>query len=695
MTIFYNAFHSPIGAHSSFTLGCKGPSGGLGLELEKPADEDIYIGIETRKGGEFKTLPFYVGSNDEAARFDHAKKNNLKTSALSAFSDKEIKREYNLSTDCWKAGDLEFTIYSPVQPAPDPENTSAKIQKQVYCPAVLAELTIDNTKSKKPRRAFFGYQAKGTTDNLRWYNSNNMNGIIKGQQTAILSADKNVETAVGFTPDHIFKVTDKKNYKDGLGETGFNIVTAAPGKRQTFRFAICFFRGGIVTTGMQTSYWYYRFFKNIESVGKYALANFSVIKRNALKADKLAESKKLNNFQRFQLIHAIRSYYGSTQLLDYKGKPIWVVNEGEYRMMNTFDLTVDQLFFEIKMNAWTVKNELGLFTSRYSYTDKLHFPGGKNKHPGGISFTHDMGHNNQFSRPGYSTYEKFGLDGCFSHMTHEQLVNWILCAAVYAKQTGDKKWLKENISVFSKCLRSMMNRDNPKDLKRNGIMSLDSDRTLDGAEITTYDSLDVSLGQARNNVYIAVKGWAAYLAMEEIFDNFKMKKEAARSAKQAARAADTISSFLNKEGYIPAVMGEKCNSKIIPAVEGLVFPYVLQQKDNLKQNGKYGHLIKALHKHLTTVLKKGTCIYPDNGWKLSSSADNSWLSKIYLCQFVTRKVLGINNPATTEKADKAHRNWLLKEENLYFAWSDQICSGIARGSKYYPRGVTSILWLEE
>jgi hypothetical protein len=42
MTIFYNAFHSPLGAHSSFTLGCKGQTGGLGLELGGPACENIY-----------------------------------------------------------------------------------------------------------------------------------------------------------------------------------------------------------------------------------------------------------------------------------------------------------------------------------------------------------------------------------------------------------------------------------------------------------------------------------------------------------------------------------------------------------------------------------------------------------------------------------------------------------------------------
>jgi len=28
------------------------------------------------------------------------------------------------------------------------------------------------------------------------------------------------------------------------------------------------------------------------------------------------------------------------------------------------------------------------------------------------------------ARPGYSSYERYGISGYFSHMTHEQLVNW-------------------------------------------------------------------------------------------------------------------------------------------------------------------------------------------------------------------------------------------------------------------------------
>ena len=490
---------------------------------------------------------------------------------------------------------------------------------------------------------------------------------------------------------NILKETNPENYNFGLGGAGLLLFRAPAGEEVSFKVAICFYRAGIVTSGEATSYWYSRFFDSINQVGTFALNNFEYYRQNSLKIDKDFDAAHLNNAQRFQLAHAIRSYLGSTQLLNWNNEPFWVVNEGEYRMMNTFDLTVDQLFFEMRQNPWTVKNELDMFVKRYSYTDKVHFPGEKNIYPGGISFTHDMGKDNHISRPQYSTYELFGLTGCFSHMTHEQLVNWVLCAAAYVKNSGDNDWLAKNMSIFEQCLESMLNRDNPTPRGRNGIMGLDSSRTLDGSEITTYDSLDQSLGQARNNVYMAVKSWAAYLALAEILES----KLSLSAELQASLAAETISSFLNEDGFIPAIIGEKCDSKIIPAIEGLVFPYILNMNDALDETGKYTGLIKALKTHFETVLVKGTCLYEDNGWKLSSSADNSWLSKIYLCQFVARQILKIDTPATGYLADIAHQSWLLKQENIFFAWSDQMKSGVAHGSKYYPRGVTSILWLEE
>ena len=696
MSLFYNAFHAPLGAHSSFTLGCKGKNGGLGLELGGPADDNIYIGMESSKGSHYEALPFYEGTEDEASRYDHSNRKKAQKGGISPFDSKKIKREFSLGTDSWKVDDLEFSIYSMAEGVPDPKKTSAATLKKILCPAVFAELTIDNRKGKKERRAFFGFSSARGSDAMNVvHQKNGLRGIAKGTSHGIFCDDPKVVALKDFSAENILKVKDPENYQQHLGATGLFLCPVPAGQKKTFRFGVCFFRGGQVTTGMPCSYFYSRYYRSLEDVAKQAMSSFDWYKKRAAKADRYLEKKSLNADQKWMMAHSIRSYFGSTQFLEHKKEPVWVVNEGEYRMMNTFDLTVDQIFFEMELNPWTVKNELDLFTRRYKYTDRLHFPGEDNLHSGGLSFTHDMGVQNHFTEPGYSSYERSGLTGCFSYMTHEQLVNWVLCAAVYAKGTGDQKWLKTNLSIFRKCLSSMLHRDHPQKKNRNGIMALDSSRTDDGAEITTYDSLDTSLGQARNNVYIAVKGWAAYLAMEEVFSSFGLEKEAETSRQQARLASETIAGFLDGKGYIPAVMGEDCDSRIIPAIEGLVFPWVLGQKHALKENGPYGTLIGALKTHFKTILKKGTCLYPDGGWKLSSTADNSWLSKIYLCQFVARKVLGFKSPATGTTADKAHANWLKKEENLRYAWSDQMRSGVAMGSKYYPRGVTSILWLKE
>lgn len=697
MSIFFNAFHSPIGAHSSFTLGCLGASGGLGLELGKPADQNIYIGVETRKGGTYEALPFFAGALDESKRYDHGAGSGGGKSILRAFPLTKIKREFKLGTDTFSAGDLSFTLFSPVLPAPDPRKSSINEQKAAYCPAVGAELVIDNTGCSRPRRAFFGFQKGAITDALAPLDSlpKGLAGMASGFSTAIVTDSPGATTAQGFNFEQILSEQHPENYRFILGATGAVLLCVPAGKKVTFRFAICFHRGGTVTTGEPASYWYARFFKNIESVGSYTLKNFAALKKSACASEKLLSGAKLNEHQLFQLRHAIRSYYGSTQLLELRGKPFWIVNEGEYRMLNTFDLTVDQLFYEMKLNPWTVRNVLDMYVERYSYSDRLHMPGGDNKHAGGVSFTHDMGFCNHISRPGYSTYEKFGLTGCFSHMTHEQLVNWVLCAAVYAKQSGDSRWLISRLPVFRRCLRSLLNRDHPQDSQRNGIMGLDSSRTLNGAEITTYDSLDESLGQARNNVYLAVKTWAAYLALRGIFAAKKLMRDSAIADRQAKRAANTIDSALNSEGFIPAIIGEECNSRIIPAIEGLVFPKVLGEEKVLRTNDEFGGMIQALSTHFRNVLRKNVCLYPNGGWKLSSSADNSWLSKIYLCQYVARAILGVKTPATGADADKAHASWLLQEKNLYWAWSDQMCGGVARGSKYYPRGVTAVLWLDE
>ncbi|PMX56062.1 beta-xylosidase, partial [Pseudomonas sp. FW305-33] len=74
---------------------------------------------------------------------------------------------------------------------------------------------------------------------------------------------------------------------------------------------------------------------------------------------------------------------------------------------------------------------------RYAYVDEVRRPNSDVTYPGGIAFTHDMGVSNAFSPSGHSGYEQAGLTGCFSYMSAEELMNWVLTAGLYVSHTQD------------------------------------------------------------------------------------------------------------------------------------------------------------------------------------------------------------------------------------------------------------------
>lgn len=689
MSIFFNAQHSPIGAFASFTLGFPGRKGGLGLELGGPANENVFIGMEIRRGGTFEALPFFEGADDESKRYDvGAVSAGTSSAEPRPFARKKIQRDFTACCDTWRAGDMTFTVYSPFKSVPEPTDSNRADLMETLVPAVFVELTADNTSGRQSRKVFFGYQGSDPYSAMRRMDDVcPFAGVGQGLRTAIVSDSPGISSGLGFTAGACLAPPVQENLVFGLGGVGLLMAEVPPGKRRTFRFAVCFHRAGTVTSGMSASYFYERFFPNIESVAAYALKYWRVQKRLSKVADKLVARTDLGKHRHFQLGQAIRSYCGSTQFLDAGRVPFWVVNEGEYRMMNTFDLTVDHLFFEMDRNPWVVRNQLEWFEKRFSYHDRTRLPGDPKEYPGGLSFTHDMGISNHVSKAHHSTYELFGLDGCFSHMTHEQLVNWVLCAVTYVRRTGDASWSKARLKTFRKCLASLIARDHPDPKQRDGVMSADSSRCLGGAEITTYDSLDVSLGQARNNLYLAVKTWAAYIGLRAIFADHGETSPEMAAERQAKLCAQTIASHLRPDGFIPAVMGEGNESRIIPAIEGFVFPLIW----GIETAHDYAPMHASVGRHLRTVLVRGVCLFPDGAWKLSSTNNNSWLSKIYLCQFVAEKVFGMQ-PA--EAAHAAHHRWLVDPRNAYYAWSDQMVNGVASGSRYYPRGVTAWLWLD-
>jgi hypothetical protein len=688
----FHAQHSAIGAHSSFTLGMHGAPGGLALEKGHPAGGAVYVG--TIVDEVITVLPFFESKqNSQIARFDHQNQPETCHDALNVLSAADITRDYRFASDHFITKDVHFEVISPFGELPDPDQSDNETNRRACCPVVFAKLTVDNTTGTKPKTAVFALGDHGCP--MPVHQPGKFTGFLFNNGELGFATNADVEPLQCFDLSKAKKPDGTQLVPRFGGSYGFFMEVPA-GECKEMIVSLATFRKGTSTLGLEMPYWYTRYFSDLEDVLQYSLDHSDFYLSETAARDAELEAAPLSDPQKFQIAHASHSYYGSTQWFDYAGKPFWNVNEGEYRMHNTFDLTVDMVFYEMKYSPWTVKNVLETFVQQYSYYDEVRLPGSDTTYPGGISFTHDMGNHNNFSPAGYSSYEISGIDRrCFSYMTHEQLVNWVCCTGVYLSQSKDSAFLTRHLKTVKDCYTSMLNRDHPDPAQRNGVMGCESSRCNGGGEITTYDSLDTSLGQARNNLYLAVKSWAAYLALSELFKQAGETTLANEATASAQLCAATITSKWDDTlGFIPAVFEDNNQSAIIPAIEGLVFPKFMGLDDAIAADGPYAEFIATLKRHFQSIFKPGVCLYADHGWKLSSTADNSWMSKICLSQYVARAVLDIDFGDDQLLHDQAHMDWQIFG-STFNACSDQFSSGKAMASLYYPRIVTNILWLSE
>jgi hypothetical protein len=704
--IDFHAHHSPQGAYATFTCGRFGAGGGPTIEGAAPAGFDLVVGY-VDEHGELWALPFFRSPGAPEVTDFVAPAGTPEPKRRHVLDS--VTREYERGTDTWSAPNFSFTLYTPITPLPDPERGSESELARALLPVVTARLRLDNRAGQAAKRLVFAIDAGHPCRFIEGIPS--ARAVGWGREIGFAVRDQAGLTAWVEWSELDFLAHGRSHL---LGRAcGFTLEVPA-GEMLDLEIVIGFCRVGNVTTGLDSRYFYTRFYPSLQQVLSAGLEHFADRAAAATQLNETLRDPALDEHQRFLLAHAERSYWGNTQLLEHEGKPLWLVLEGEYTMMNTFDLAVDQSFYELAQSPWLVRNILDQFVARYSYIDDLVRPTEgarrtdhshtRNPHrlseflpaperiglPGGLSFTHDMGVAGQFTPPGQSSYELSGLAGCFSYMTAEQLMNWVLTALNYVTCSNDQAWLEQRAPVFRACLQSLEQRDDPEPERRNGLVNLDSSRCAGGWEITTYDSLDPSLGQARRNLYMATKGFATWLGLLVAFERLATVDLASAARAGAERAARSIVNAWQAElGFIPALFETGSQSAILPAIEGLVFPLFWGRPEFVSRQGAFGELICILEKHLRRVLQADLCLFPDGGWKLSSTSDNSWLSKIFICQFVADRVFGVR---AAPESHAAHAHWQQIGARDW-AMSDQCVAGIAQGSKYYPRGVTSMLWL--
>jgi hypothetical protein len=695
----FHSQHSPFGAFSTFTIGLVRGTGGFGHALRGAAHQNVYVGF-CSGAAQWQLLPFFLPPQSNEGAFTGEAVALPPPQNVDVLTPADYERSLGWASDTWRADESRFgfSLLSPFDRVADPARMKKAEGRLSLSPHINGWIEYDNTEGTEPVKLIFGVGDPDYIFRPLQDSAPEMVGFGLGNRFAYATAPgPNVEARQDFS---VFepKFRDYHGMLLICGESAL-VFTVPPGQKKRFPLVLAFFDDSRVSSGISARYAYTRFFDGIEDVVTHGLSERRHYEKLAARRDRELERSGLNADQKFLVAQATHSYFGSTELLWSEDGPLWVVNEGEYRMMNTFDLTVDHLFFELEWFPWAVKNVLDLFVSRYSYTDRIQVGGGRSV-PGGISFTHDMGSYNSFTPEGRSSYECDHLRGCFSHMTMEQLLNWVLCAVSYAVYTEDKKWLRSQRAILSGCAESLRRRDNPEPSKRDGILKHDTLRVgSDGSEITTYDSLDVSLGQARSNLYLAVKTLGAWILLEQGFSFMGAKAESQSAAETAdLLAATLITKFDEETGTFPAVFEADNRSRIIPAVEGFVYPLFLGLKDATSRKGRFATLLELLSRHLQTVLAPGICIdATSGGWKMSSTSTNTWFSKIAISQHVIRRMFPEALSEAARAADRVHAEWQRTEGCGAHAMCDQIRSdtGVTCGSRYYPRGVTSTLWFRE
>jgi hypothetical protein len=695
----YHAHHSPLGAFATFTIGLVGSPGGFGHGLRGAARQNVYVGFK-RAEQPWQLLPFFKPAESAEGNFTGEAATVRAPNNVRTLSTEQYERELGWASDTWRAegSRFGFCLLSPFAEVSDPKRLPKEQAKLALSPHVNGWLEFDNSDGQSAVELIFGLGEPDDIFHPLQDTEPGLLGFALGTQFAYATTPASkAEPRQGFS---VFEpqFQDHRGLLLIGGESALVFNVPARSKKR-FPLVFAFYHEATVTTGIKTRYAYTRHFDALPEVVAHGLAERKHYEALAAARDRQLSQAALDADQKFLIAQASHSYLGNTQLLWGDDGPLWVVNEGEYRMMNTFDLTVDHLFFELRWFPWAVRNVLDLFVSRYAYRDRITTGAGESK-PGGISFTHDMGVHNNFTPAGHSSYECDHLHGCFSHMTMEQLLNWVLCAVCYGLHTGDKKWLKSRQDVLLECAESIRRRDNPVAAKRDGVMKHDSLRCgHDGAEITTYDSLDTSLGQARNNLYLSVKTLGAWTLLEAAFAGLGLAKEEKAATQSAAQLAATLETKFDADsGTFPAVFEAGNSSRIIPAVEGFAYPLFLSLSAVTDRNGRFSSLLTLLEQHLSNSLKPGVCIdAKSGGWKMSSTSTNTWFSKIAIAQHVVRRMFPNALSQEARAADRVHARWQQTPGCGTHAMCDQIRSdsGETCGSRYYPRGVTAFLWLEE
>jgi len=467
--------------------------------------------------------------------------------------------------------------------------------KDLVAPFFYEEVTIENyTDSLQTGGLLFvldyaiDYKKIGDTNILYFQTPNDNKGIralaLKGEATwgigdAIFDYFKNT----GRLPN---RRIGTQNWHAG----GFAIpFVLAPHQKVKKVLVYAAYYGGNALFDKRTKrglkFYYTKFFSNVEEVVNYAFCNYE---RLSKKADEFSQGLRTGNYVLdFITSQAIHSYMGNTWLVydPSDGTPRYYVSEGNCQFLSTVDVAYETALFEAKYMPWALKLQLEEWSEYVRYDGY------------GAYLQHDMG----FGRNIEPSQAYLG------DMKAEEIVDYILILFLYWKNTGDIEFVKSKMSLVREFINSLKRRDT-----NNGIVDEEA-----GYTTYDYDWGYSALGWGKENVYLGIKEFGAFLAAE------KMEKAIGSQNSYydlAKRISDTLKDAYKRFGYLPvSLIASKpgWNDQTIVNFEGLLYFIITGTEDPLIDDLLCS--VSPSHYFALQNCKAG---------RLTSSTSATWLSKV-------------------------------------------------------------------
>jgi hypothetical protein len=618
------------------------------------------------------------------------------SSSATFFADANVQRTLTPSADQWNvpSAGLAFTHCTPAWSMPDINTATLADKKRFFLPATWMTFTVTNT-TAQAEDFYFGLPVTATQTSFA-------NGAYQGFATG------EAALAVQTGSCDLLSGSSLTAALNGVS-SGFAFHLSVPaGQTKSLTVVVAYYRSAIVDTRISASYYYTTLFNSMDSVIDAAFAGFADAQARCQQLANAMQNSGINPYRQFLASDALHSFQCNVLcLVDGNNVVYWREIEGAYGNINTCDLMVDHAFYDAVMHPWALRNVLDAFSGAsnggvgYTFTHPLYNETtGQTVSANGFSFQHEMGGNTSGGLVSNDpTTDPTEYETVFSYMGQEELDNWMLCAGLYWTHSGDNAWLTNNAALLRSCLNSQLLRDDTNSAARDGVTTYVNYSSASGKyEITTYDSLDPSLQDPRGGAYTASKNWAAYVALQAMFNQLGDTTNATAAGNQAVLCSRSITNGWNASlGYIPASLSGTNTSATLPILEGLALAQWMGFTNATdRQAGPYAAMLQTLRNHTTAVLAPGKCLDATSGGLKITSANNTiFPSKVFIAQFAAENVLGLTGDSVDGTVDQVNATFQMQQAP-WQGLSDQINSPggttAAVSSLHYPRGITSALW---